>query len=112
VRTVGDAREHINVEPRALRANARRVERAPTLFIVELVALICTGSKSAFWAACAAERRIVQRKGSSVRWKGSRSAVERWPSHIRVCLLTTMAMQQFEIVGKFVPGCFIHAKRH
>ncbi len=46
-------------------------------FIVELVALICTGSKSAFWAAGAAERRIVQwkaspvrRKGSPVQWKG------------------------------------------
>lgn len=36
-------------------AKVRGRESAPPPFIVELAALICTGSKSAFWGASAAE---------------------------------------------------------
>ena len=66
-------------------ANARRGESVSPLPIVELAAIICTGLKSAFWAASAAETCSVHWKGSSVRWKGPRvqwkaslSAAESW----------------------------------
>jgi hypothetical protein len=42
----------------------------------------------------------------------SKTIVDRGDLVIRVRLLTTTAMYQFGVVGKFVPGCFIHAKRH
>jgi uncharacterized membrane protein len=75
-------------------ANSRRALPAPPLPIVEFAALICTGTKSAFWAASAAETRhvrwkgsLVQRKGSSVQWKATPGAVESWSSQKRLMLL-------------------------
>lgn len=41
-----------------------------SLTIAELVALFCTGGKSAFWWVRAMETPIVQWKGSCVQWKG------------------------------------------
>ena len=40
-------------------------------YIVELVAIICTGLKSVFWTDSATETRFVQWKASSLHWKGS-----------------------------------------
>jgi hypothetical protein len=40
--------------------------------IVELEAIICTGSKSVFWAESEVETLTVQRKAPSVRWKGTK----------------------------------------
>lgn len=57
---------------------------AITRYTVELVAIICTGSKSVFWADSAAETRTVHWKASpvhwkdpNVHWKASPSAAER-----------------------------------
>ena len=90
-----------NEEPRELQENrdmlsnfvmiarVTGVRSALPRYIVELVAIICTSLKSVFWVDSAAEIRIVrwkvtsvQRKGSFVQWKASRSAVESWSSQI------------------------------
>ena len=76
-------------ENKAKRGNFLVVDRGsggrsvPPRSTVELAALICTGAKSAFWAASASENRRVQwkgspaqRKGSPVRWKATSGAVE------------------------------------
>lgn len=67
-----------------------------SLTIAELVALFCTGGKSAFWWVRAMETPIVQWKGSCVQWKGRGmqwkgfpGAMESWfsqqllPPHLR-----------------------------
>ena len=68
-------------------ARVTGVRSALPRYIVELVAIICTGLKSVFWADSAAETRIVRWKVSPVHWKGTkaqwkvtRSAAESWSS--------------------------------
>jgi hypothetical protein len=98
-----DILSNLVISPEFLAAGA-----CSPLYIVELVAIICTDLKSVFWADSAAETRTVQWKASPVHWKGSHvhwkvahSAVESWFSQL---LYTTELSALYDEPGSPFPG--------